>query len=79
MSRWGIEASIIGIVNTLIDIGEVDPYEYTGLHESETPKPYQCVLGGKVVAEIKFVMTVRDDGDYDGFEGFNVEMVLYER
>lgn len=65
-----------GFIDNLINSGELDPYDYTGVHSSEYPKPCDIVVGGMLIAEVEFVMHEKEDGDYDGCIGFNVRSKL---
>lgn len=64
------------LVNDLINSGELDPYDYTGVHESEYPKPCDIVIDGMLIAEAEFIMTVKENGDYDGLEGIDIRIKI---
>jgi hypothetical protein len=65
--------SILNVVEELESEGIIDPYDYTGGHESECPKPLMVSIGGKELFEVEYIMNVRSNGDYDGVQGMNVK------
>ncbi len=74
-----IEDKLLDVFTWLEDNRGVDHYDYTGLGSWGKSKPYLITFGGEDLMSLKFCMTEKSNGDYDGYEGLNVSYSLEEK
>lgn len=73
-----IEDKLLEVLSYLEDEGLADPYDYVGYSHKDKAKPYLISFGGIPLAEIKFCMNTRSNGDCDGCEGNNFNYFVEE-
>ncbi len=69
-----INDQVVEMVNHLLDKGLLSPENYVGYDACTISRPFHIHFGDIHVADIIFHMNERSSGEYDGLEGFDVEI-----
>lgn len=68
-----INEGIYSFVDELINRGLLNPYDYIGYSQVDVTRRCSIVVGEVYSLDVEFVPNEKDNGDYDGIEGFNIK------